>query len=201
MQCTSHQYCRYLHTDYFKYSPKTLKWDIIWSNNTKSPSKRVVSPLICLRCVLVDYPPPGLGARPRGHSRDDKIPPRLLLATLATRPPPLCPLSSPLSANGNCYSQSITINRGPQGLETRACNETNLWVVSQSQRRTQLGHCPGWKPFHITFIHFSHCYIMMLKRRPNGVSRHDVARTGEGPSGGFAEAGRFWWEWATELQV
>ena len=146
-----------------------------------------MSPLICLRCVLVDYPPPGLGARPRGHSRDDKIPPRLLLATLATRPPPLCPLSSPLSANGNCYSQSITINRGPQGLETRACNETNLWVVSQSQRRTQLGHCPGWKPFHITFIHFSHCYIMMLKRRPNGVSRHDVARTGEGPSGGFAE--------------
>ena len=82
-----------------------------------------MSPLICLRCVLVDYPPPGLGARPRGHSRDDKIPPRLLLATLATRPPPLCPLSSPLSANGNCYSQSITINRGPQGLETRACNE------------------------------------------------------------------------------
>ena len=138
MQCTSHQYCRYLHTDYFKYSPKTLKWDIIWSNNTKSPSKRVVSPLICLRCVLVDYPPPGLGARPRDHSRDDKIPPRLLLATLATlatRPPPLCPLSSPLSANGNCYSQSITINRGPQGLETRACNETNLWVVSQSQKK------------------------------------------------------------------
>ena len=27
----------------------------------------------------------------------------------------------------------------------------------------------------------------MLKRRPNGVSRHDVARTGKGPSGGFAE--------------